>query len=363
MTDSGARHSNHPLWELTLARVREFSREPAAIFWVYVFPLIMMISLGLAFRNQPMERVAVDVRQGAAQGLIAALQQDPRFQVNVCDEATCRQRLRIGKSDLLVVDLGGAARENRNTGSRPQRYAYYFDPTKPAGILARQLADEVLQRAAGRQNVVATEDRQYVDPGGRYIDFLVPGLLGLGLMGGGLWGVGFAIVDLRIRKLLKRFLATPMKREHFLGAIMLSRLLFGISEVLVLLVLARLAFGVSNLGSFWLLLFVILLGSFEFSGIGLLVASRPQKLETVSGLMNLVMLPMWIGSGVFFSVERFPEWLQPALALLPLTPLINALRAVMLEGATIMSLGDELLIMLAYTVVTFVLALRFFRWS
>ena len=362
MPDHRARHSYHPLWELTLARLREFSREPAAIFWVYVFPLIMMISLGLAFRNQPVERVAVDVQQGADSRLIAALQNDPRFLVRVCEEAVCRRRLRIGRSDLLVVQQASPSTENSGD-DQATGYVYHFDPTKPAGVLARQLTDEVLQRAAGRDDVVATEDRKAIEPGGRYIDFLVPGLLGLGLMGGGLWGVGFAIVDLRIRKLLKRFLATPMKREHFLGAIMLSRMLFGMTEVLMLLVLARVAFGVTNFGSLWLLLFVILLGAFEFSGIGLLVASRPQKLETVSGLMNLVMLPMWIGSGVFFSVERFPEWLQPALALLPLTPLIKALRAVMLEGAGIMSLGNELLIMLAYTVATFVLALRFFRWS
>ena len=149
------------------------------------------------------------------------------------------------------------------------------------------------------------------DPGGRYIDFLVPGLLGMSLMGGGMWGVGFVTVDMRIRKLLKRLLATPMRKSEFLAGIMLSRLLFMVPEVLVLLVFARLAFGVRNQGSVLSLLVLIVLGAFSFAGIGLLVASRAKTVEAVSGLMNLVMLPMWMLSGIFFSPERFPKWRSP----------------------------------------------------
>ena len=344
----------HPLLALTWARVLEFWREPEAVFWVYVFPLIMMVSLGLAFRNRPVERVAVDVQQSAvAPEIAAALETDERFSVQICEPADCRRRLRIGKSDLLVASQPDSA----------DGYLYVYDPTKPNGVLARGLADDVLQRAAGRKNAVPIREREYVEPGGRYIDFLVPGLVGLGLMGGGLWGVGFSIVDLRIRKLLKRFLATPMRRNHFLAAVMISRLLFAIPEVFMLLLIARLGLGVMNFGSYALLMLVILLGALQFCGIGLLVAARPQKLETVSGLMNLVMLPMWIGSGVFFSVDRFPEAVQPWLKALPLTPLIDALRAVMLEGVGIAAIGLELLIIIAWTVIPFLLALRWFRWS
>lgn len=342
----------NPLVQMIVARVKEFWREPAAIFWVYAFPLLMMVALGLAFRDRPVESVSVDVEDGERDEVIAgALREDSRFRVAVCDADDGRRRLRVGASDLLISapDSDGG-------------YVYQYDPTRAESVLARRLADDVLQRAAGRADPVSTADREVTEPGGRYIDFLVPGLLGMGLMGGGLWGVGFAIVDLRIRKLLKRFLATPMKRSQLLMSIMASRLLFTIPEVLTLLVFARLAFGVRNFGSDWLLVGIIVLGAAEFAGIGLLVASRAQTLETVSGLMNLVMLPLWIASGIFFSVERFPDSLQPAITVLPLTPLISALRAVMLEGVGVEALTGELAIMAVWGVATFLLALRWFRW-
>ncbi len=201
------------------------------------------------------------------------------------------------------------------------------------------------------------------EPGGRYIDFLVPGLLGMSLMGGGLWGVGFVTVDMRIRKLLKRLLATPMRKRDFLAAIMFSRLAFMVPEMLVILTFARLAFGVEIRGSLLAVAVLILLGAFTFSGLGLLVASRAKTMEAVSGLMNLIMLPMWVLSGIFFNSERFPEAAQPFIRLLPLTPLINSLRAVMLEGASLLSRVPDVGILAAWGVVTFLLALRWFRWS
>jgi ABC-type multidrug transport system permease subunit len=344
----------HPLGQLVLARLREFLREPAAIFWVYVFPLIMVLALGVAFRNRPAEQISVDViKDDGSQSVLSILSSDPRFRAEELDEQACRRRLRTGKTDLIVA-VGG--------GEEPL-YEYFFDPTKPGSLLARNAVDDSLQRAAGRTDIAESRDHEVSEPGGRYIDFLVPGLLGMGLMGGGLWGVGFAIVDMRIRKLLKCFLATPMKRSHFLAAVMISRLLFTVPEVLMLLVFSRLVFGVVNHGSYFAVTALIVLGAVEFSGIGLLVASRAQTLETVSGIMNLVMLPMWIGSGIFFSTDRFPEFVQPLIKALPLTPAIDALRGVMLEGATLTSIGLDVGIMSLWTVVTFALALRLFRWN
>jgi ABC-2 type transport system permease protein len=246
---------------------------------------------------------------------------------------------------------------------QPPQYEYDFDPTRIESVLARATADAFLQGAAGRQDVAEVRDREIDEPGGRYIDFLVPGLLGMNLMGGGLWGVGFAVVDMRIRKLLKRYLATPMKRSHFLAALIISRLLFTVSEVLLLLIFARVIFGVASQGSYLAIGLLILLGSLEFSGIGLLVASRAETIETVSGLMNAVMLPMWIGSGIFFSMERFPAGVQAALNLLPLTPLIHALRSVMLEGTSILHLGADLALIAVWGCAAFVLSLRWFRWQ
>ncbi len=343
-----------PLAQLVSARLREFYREPEAVFWVYVFPLLMTIALGIAFRNQPIERFKVDVCRGSrAAELEQLLGQDERFDLTVHDTNTCFQRLRTGKTDVVV-----AASDSATT-----QYEYHFDPTRPGSQVARHAVDDAIQRGAGRTDPVAVSNVERSEPGGRYIDFLVPGLLGMGLMGGGLWGVGFVTVDMRIRNLLKRFVATPMKKSHFLAALMISRMSGMVPEVLVLLTFSWLVFGVVVRGSLVAVTVLIVLGAVMFSGIGLLVASRARTLEAVSGLMNFVMLPMWLMSGIFFSPERFPQILQPFIKLLPLTPLIAALRAVILDATPLTSLTIELLIMVGWTVVSFALALKWFRWT
>ena len=343
---------NSALWQLTLARLREFYRQPEAVFWVYFFPILMVVALGIAFRNKPVEKITVDVQQGSAtEFIMKALEDDERIVSGVFDEAQCRKRLRTGKSDLYVVA------DNKDSVD------YQFDPTKPGSVVAKDLANNLIQNSAGRNDPVAVTLTEFNEPGGRYIDFLVPGLLGMGLMGGGLWGVGFAIVDMRIRKLLKRFLATPMKRSDFLIGVMTSRLFFMVPEMVLLLVFSWWFFDVKVYGNWFAVIFLILLGAIEFSGIGLLVAARAKTMESVSGLMNLVMLPMWTLCGIFFSYERFPEAVLPIIKLLPLTPLNDALRAVMLEGATLVSQWPEILTMSLWGLLTFVLALKIFRWG
>lgn len=349
---SAAARGYHPLRQLILARLREFYREPEAIFWVYGFPLLIVVALGIAFRNKGVEQVAVAVVAGPrAQDVAAALNRPP-FKVEVADNDACRQRLRTGKADVVIVPATSG-----------NGYEYMFDPSRPESVLARDKADDALQRDAGRRDPVAVADEAVTEPGSRYIDFLVPGLLGMNLMGGGLWGVGFVTVDMRIRKLLKRFLATPMRKRDFLAGIMLSRFVFMIPEMILLLAFAYFAFGVVNQGSWATVALLLVLGAFTFSGIGLLVASRARTLEAVSGLMNAVMLPMWVMSGIFFSPDRFPETAQPFIKALPLTPLIGALRSVMLEGAGIANVWPQMAALAAWGAVTFVLAIRLFHWT
>jgi ABC-type multidrug transport system permease subunit len=354
LSPDGSARRYSPLGQLVLARVREFYREPEALFWVYGFPILMVIALGIAFRNKPVDRIPVDVVEHAATQQVAEeLEKHEEFKVKIQSADECRRRLLSGQCEVVVAPPAEAG----------QRYQYLFIPTRPESKLARDTVNDVVQRHAGRTDPVVVASQEVVDPAGRYIDFLIPGLLGMNLMGGGMWGVGFGIVDMRIRKLLKRFLATPMKKSHFLAAILLSRLLFMVPEVLVLLGFSWLAFGVGIRGNLATLIILILLGAFTFAGIGLLVASRARTLEAVSGLMNLVMLPMWILSGIFFSSERFPELAQPFIKAVPLTPLIDSLRAVMLEGADLASQLPRIAILAAWGVSSFVLALRWFRWS
>ncbi|MFY8059770.1 MAG: ABC transporter permease, partial [Planctomycetaceae bacterium] len=177
------------------------------------------------------------------------------------------------------------------------------------------------------------------------------------------WGVGYAIVDMRIRQVLKRLLGTPMKKHHFVAAMMASRMVFMIPEIIVILILSRLIFNVVSHGGYVLIAVIVLLGAFQFASIGLIIASRARTLEAVAGLMNLTMVPMWIGSGIFFSAERFPALVQPVIRLLPLTPVISALRQVMQEGAGVVTILPDLGLMAAWLVVTFVVALKIFRWD
>jgi ABC-type multidrug transport system permease subunit len=322
------------------------------------------------------EQITVDIVEGPrAVETQQALQQTTtpeRFKSRIVADEEARMRLRTGKTDVIVMPAASSERQDKASpggevakppGSAILRYEYRFDPTRPQSVLARSDVDDQLQRAAGRQDVAAVTLTAVDEPGGRYIDFLVPGLLAMGLMGGGLWGVGFVIVDLRVRKLLKRFLATPMKRSEFLAAIMGSRMLFMIPEVLFLLLFARYVCGVVNQGSVTAVVMLVLLGSVMFSGIGLLVASRANTIEAVSGMMNLTMIPMWIFSGIFFSSERFPDAAEPLIKALPLTPLIDSLRSVMLEGAPLTAQFARIGIMTAWAAISFALALRRFRWS
>ena len=338
-----------PLRELTLARLREFLREPEALFWTYGFPLLLAVGLGIAFRDRPVEIVHVDVQQGARAPEIAArLKAHSDLAVNVRDAPESRERLRLGKASLVVVP--------------GDPVTYVFDPSRPESALARARVDDVLQRAAGRQDPVRTADTRVTEPGSRYIDFLVPGLLGLNLMGGSMWGVGFVIVDMRVKKLLKRFAATPMARADFLWSLAGSRLLFMLPELAVIMATGVLLFGMPVRGSGMAVLALAVLGAASFAGLGMLAACRAQRIETVSGLMNVIMVPMWLLSGTFFSSERFPDLLQPLVQALPLTQLNDALRAVILEGATLPSQGWRVLALAAWAVVPFALSLRWFRW-
>ena len=358
MTTRSTSRRYWPLPQIVLSRLRTFYREPGTVFWVYGFPLLMVVALGIAFRASPVEKVAVDIEAGPRAEKVRddllrhSDQKGLVFAVQINDVQTSRRRLRTGKTDLIVLTSSDGG------------YQYRLDKSRAESRLARTAVQDALQQAAGRKDPVHTlPDAEMLEPGSRYIDFLVPGLLGMSLMGGGLWGVGFAIVDLRIRRLLKRFVATPMRRSDFLLGIMISRLVFMIPEVLVLLIFSRLFFGVRIVGNVAAVLVLILVGAFTFAGMGLLVASRAKTLETASGLMNLTMLPMWLLSGIFFSPDRFPQAVQPVIKALPLTPLIEGLRGVMLEGTKLGSQSLNLVILLVWGAVTFVLGIKWFRWN
>ena len=346
--------SLHPLFELTATRVREFLREKEAVFWVFIFPVLMTFALGIAFRNTAPDKTFVavegDATNSSVSAVAAVLAHAPEISSSVLPPDEAALALRSGKVAIVIKPANDS-------------YSLRFDPTRPESRTAKLIVDDVLQRAKGRQDVAQIGEEKIIEPGARYVDFLVPGLIGMNLMGSGLWGLGFTIVIARSRKLLKRFAATPMRRSHYLLSFMLSRLGFLFVEVAAVVIFAWLVFGFAVRGSWLSLALIVLLGGFTFSGVGLLVAARPTTIEGVSGLMNFIMLPMWLLSGTFFSSERFPHVFQPFIKALPLTALNTLLRAVMNEGAPLWANWMQVAILLAWLVISFVVALKIFRWQ
>ena len=350
MTEPSSSPGPGALWLLTLARVRLFYREPSTLFWTFVFPVLLTVALGTAFRARPPEPVSIGVLAGpGAAEARGALARRPDVRVAVLEEAEARAALRAGKVAVVVVP-----------GAPP---VLRFDPTRPESRLAHAVADDLLERAAGRADVVSAREDAVTEAGSRYVDFLIPGLLGMNIMSTGLWGIGWVIAELRLKKLLKRLAATPMRRWHFLASFAAVRLLFLAVEVPFLIGFGVLVFGTPFRGSALALGALTVLGAAAFSGLGLLIASRASNQQTVGGLINLVLLPMMILSGVFFSAANFPEVMQPLVRALPLTALNEGVRAVLNDGASLAAVAPQCLLLLGTAVSSFAVALRLFRWS
>lgn len=346
--DRGGAH--HPLIELTLARLREFVREPEALFWTFVFPIVISVTLAAAFPAGGSRPVRVGVADGPrAADVRRALGADP--DIAIVDMAAEEElaSLREGEVHLVVVP------------TMPP--AYRFDPVRAESRMARLAVDAALKRAGGRDEPWVAREQPLLVPGSRYIDWLIPGILGMNIMSTGMWGIGYSIVQARLRKLLKRLVASPMRKREYLLAQMSARLMFLAPEAAVPLAFGALVLGMPILGSFAAIAVVCVAGALAFTALGLLTASRATTIEAISGILNLAMLPMWVLSGVFFSTANFPEFLQPAIQILPLTALNDALRAVILEGAGVFDVAGELTLLGAWGVGPFLVALRLFRWQ
>ena len=408
------------LVQLTLLRVRVMLREPEMVFWVFAFPILLAVGIGLAFADPAPERLEVAVVEGPdAPRHAQALEGRDDLRVRILTEPEAVDALRRGEVAAVVRSRGGGvarvdtasssmdsasssmgtASSSRNasssmdassspmgggtpgeegvggggvdagwgagaaSGSTARSVEIQVDLARAEGRMARVLVDQALQEGAGALRPVTVAVREVEQRGQRYIDWLIPGIIGFNLMSTGLWGVGFYITQSRQNRQLKRLVATPMPRGHFLLAQILARFFFLVVEVPVLLLLAWWLFDVRLEGSVLALTTVVFLGAACFSGLGLLVSARVRTSEAVSGLINVLVMPMVVLSGVFFSPSRFPDAAQPLIALLPLTALNDALRHVYNDGLPLHQAGTELAIVIGWTVVSFAVALRIFRWQ
>jgi ABC-type multidrug transport system permease subunit len=338
-----------PIIELTLARLREFVREPEALFWTFLFPIIMSVAMAIAFPASGAQTVRVGIAPGpGSDALRQALSSAKDVVVKELSADDQLRALRNGEVHLIV-----------EPGDPP---TYRFDPMRAESRLARLVVDDVLKAVAGRQEPWRAKEDLIAIPGSRYVDWLIPGIISLSIMNNGLWSIGFMTVQARLRKLLKRLAASPMRRRDYLMAPVLARLVFLAPEVAAPLVFGVIAFGMPVRGSVISIGVVALLGALMWGALGLLMGSRVRTFEAASGLMNLMSVPMWVLSGVFFAASNFPDGVQPFIQLLPLTALVDAMRAVVLEGAPFTAIWNELAIMAGWTIVPFAIALKIFKW-
>jgi ABC-2 type transport system permease protein len=339
--------------QLLFVRLLESFRDATSWYWAFVFPLLLAGALAVAFRGGRPRVIAVVVTGDAsrAEHLAASLAQDSLLNVSAVPEARARRALRTGAAALLVsVPEGGML-------------AYEYDQSRAEARLARMLVDRMVQRAGGTRDAITVSDVQTAERGARYIDFVIPGLLGMNLMSGGLWEVALTIVEARRGRLLKRLAVTPMSRALYLAAHVASCVALLLLQAAVLIVSSVLVFGVPVRGSLGGLCLIVVLSAFTFASLGMLLGARQRSTTGVSGLINFVMLPMWMVSGVFFPTSRFPERFQSTIAALPLTAVIDAVRGSMIEGTTLLGIVRPLVTVLAWAVLSFGLAVRLFRWQ
>ena len=338
----------HPLVELTLARLREFVREPEALFWAFLFPIVMSVAMAVAFPAGRGQTVRVGVAPGEqSETLRHTLAAAKDIVVRDVPPERQLQSLRNGEVHLIV-----------EAGSPP---TYRFDPVRDESRLARLVVDNALKHSGRVEPWHAHEDLIDI-PGSRYVDWLIPGIISLGIMNSGLWSIGFMTVQARLRKLLKRLAASPMRHRHFLMAPVIARLALLGPEIAAPLLFGSFALGMPVRGGVASIALVAVAGALMFGSLGVLMGSRVRTFEAASGLMNLISIPMWVLSGVFFSASNYPDAVQPFIQALPLTALVDAMRGVILEGASLPSLASELAIIAAWTVVPFAIALKIFKW-
>jgi ABC-2 type transport system permease protein len=363
---------NNQLFQLILAQFKETIREPAVLFWGIIFPILMSLGLGVAFTNKsdvihnlaivgpvpPMlDSLLFEHGQSAKKG-IETIQKITMpnskignsifiFHKMAWNEAMVQ--LKRGQVNVIIQMENGDIK-------------YNFDPSNPEA----QLSYFKLSNLINNHDLLNPESQRNIEPltvkGTRYIDFLVPGLIALGVISSSMWGISYNIIERRSKKLLRRMVATPMKKSNFLISMMAVRLMMNLLEASLLIFFTWLTFGITIQGNIPALFTVFIAGNIAFAGIAVFVSSNTSKTEVGNGLINVVTMPMMVLSGIFFSYHNFPEWSISFIQKLPLTMMADGMRSIFNEGAGWTEIALPTSIMFLTGVVFFTAGLKIFKW-
>ncbi len=364
-----------PLFQLILINYREFVREPGIVFWSIIFPVLMSWVLGVAFTNRENTTQTVAVVKSANNHNSQLDRFLENTQANITLNDTSRLEYhktisnpKLGKTTyrFLMVNWDEAmimlkrGQTSIIIDAQHDSLLYHFDPMNPEARLNYITLSLLIK------NESLIEDAQSIrileKTGTRYIDFLVPGLMAMGIMNSFLWGISYALIEMRAKKLLRRMIATPMKKSEYLFSHFVARVSLALFEAAILYFFARFYFRIQIQGSILALLMIFLAGNICFTGLGILMASRTSSSRVGTGLINFVSLPMTVLSGIFFSYHNFPDFVIPFIQKLPLTMLADSMRSIFIEGTGIIENLPEFFILSGLGLICFIIGLRIYKW-
>jgi ABC-2 type transport system permease protein len=354
---------NNSLFQLVALQFKNFFREPAIIFWAVIFPILMAWVLGIAFTNKGEAKKTVAVVGNITERHLAWLKPDSgntvskqfgediknptRVKFVFIDEPAALLLMKRGEINLFLQQIADTI-------------TYRYDPQNPDAVNTYLMIEREINRNG--EPIVRSSIMPITTKGNRYIDFLIPGLIAMGIMNSCLWGISWNLIEFRMKKLLRRMVATPMRKQDFLLSNLITRTLIGAFETSMLLLFAFLYFRISLEGSILALMLIYFAGILAFAGIAIMVSARTANSQIGNGLINAVTLPMMILSGIFFSYHNFPDWCIPFIKYLPLTLLADSIRSIFIEGAGLKDIMMPFLVLTLTGVVTFFAGLKIYKW-
>lgn len=349
------------LWRQFLIEWRLYSRDRAAMFWTFLFPLLMLFGFGLIFRSGgppalTLVRVAPPKQTSRDLAFVKALQES-RLKIVTLNATEAEERWKKGET-IAQLDSAGE-------GYRLRLNSYLLSQGQVVALAASQaflIAQARMNGAPEPERIPTAIESPGHAHAANYAAFLVPGLIGVNLLSMGLFAVGMVTVAYREKGKFRRLAVTPLPKWVFLLGQILQRVTVVALQTTLLLLAARLGFGITNQGSYLLFAGLVVLGAATFMAMGFALSSLASTVETYGAVSNLAFFPMMLLSGVYFRLDSAPQWLQKAVFILPLSPFLRVLRAVFNDGATLAGHATGLAILGSWAVLSFVLAVKRFRW-